>query len=280
MLLAISVAEQHLDIPAPALLAAEAAEVELEAVMMEHLASLYLRFADQSPQPASRSRRAAPRRTEDAGLGDSLSSSFSSSETSLTSSLLSPACPAPAPAPDNDGHSQPPTPHKPPPDPQQQQERRVSPVSPEKPPRLLLSHGRSHESLLSPGPASLQRPDRRQSEAFTAALRKFSSLSSSHISIKLPAFSLPSKPPPAQRPEARDEVTAGRGLSSSRPEATETKETISTQTECLELHGLQRLAASCEASDQWHSSHLGPGWPQHYYSTQLSPCYQMYSTLV
>ena len=118
MLLAISVSEQHLDIPAPALLAAEAAEVELEAVMMEHLASLYLRFADQSPQPASRSRRAAPRRTEDAGLGDSLSSSFSSSETSLTSSLLSPACPAPAPGPGTDGHSQPPPSHQPPPDPQ------------------------------------------------------------------------------------------------------------------------------------------------------------------
>ena len=120
MLLAISVSEQHLDIPAPALLAAEAAEVELEAVMMEHLASLYLRFADQSPQPASRSRRAAPRRTEDAGLGDSLSSSFSSSETSLTSSLLSPACPAPAPAPapapGTDGHSQPPPSHQPPQD--------------------------------------------------------------------------------------------------------------------------------------------------------------------
>ena len=111
----------------------------------------------------------------------------------------------------------------------------MSPVSPEKPPRLLLSHGRSHESLLAPGPASLQRPDRRQSEAFTAALRKFSSLSSAHISIKLPSFSLPSKPPPAQ-----DEVT-----SCSRAEARETKETISTQTECLEVHGLQRLAASC-----------------------------------
>ena len=275
MLLAISVAEQHLDIPAPALLAAEAAEVELEAVMMEHLASLYLRFSDQSPQPASRSRRAAPRRTEDAGLGDSLSSSFSSSETSLTSSLLSPACPAPAPAPGTDGHSQPPPSHQPPPDPQQpqqQEERQMSPESPEKPPRLLLSHGRSHESLLAPGPASLQRPDRRQSEAFTAALRKFSSLSSAHISIKLPSFSLPSKPPPAQRPETRDEVT-----SCSRAEARETKETISTQTECLEVHGLQRLAASCgEASDPWRSCYS----PQSYYSTQLSPCYQMYSTLV
>ena len=148
----------------------------------------------------------------------------------------------------------------------------MSPVLPEKPPRLLLSHGRSHESLLSPGPASLQRPDRRQSEAFTAALRKFSSLSSAHISIKLPSFSLPSKPPPAQRSEARDEVT-----SCSRAEARETKETISTQTECLEVHGLQRLAASCgEASDQWRSYYS----PQSYYSTQLSPCYQMYSTLV
>ena len=151
----------------------------------------------------------------------------------------------------------------------------MSPVSPEKPPRLLLSHGRSHESLLAPGPASLQRPDRRQSEAFTAALRKFSSLSSAHISIKLPSFSLPSKPPPAQRSEAGDEVT-----SCSRAEARETKETketISTQTECLEVHGLQRLAASCgEASDQWRSCYS----PQSYYSTQLSPCYQMYSTLV
>ena len=137
-------------------------------------------------------------------------------------------------------------------------------MSPEKPPRLLLSHGRSHESLLAPGPASLQRPDRRQSEAFTAALRKFSSLSSAHISIKLPSFSLPSKD--------RDEVT-----SCSRAEARETKETISTQTECLEVHGLQRLAASCgEASDQWRYYYS----PQSYYSTQLSPCYQMYSTLV
>ena len=144
----------------------------------------------------------------------------------------------------------------------------MSPESPEKPPRLLLSHGRSHESLLAPGPASLQRPDRRQSEAFTAALRKFSSLSSTaHISIKLPSFSLPSKQPPAQ-----DEVT-----SCSRAEARETTETISTQTECLEVHGLQRLAASCgEASDQWRSYYR----PQSYYSTQLSPCYQMYSTLV
>ena len=149
----------------------------------------------------------------------------------------------------------------------------MSPVSPEKPPRLLLSHGRSHESLLAPGPASLQRPDRRQSEAFTAELRKFSSLSSAHISIKLPGFSLPSKQPPAQRDEARDEVS-----SCSRAEARQTKEKISTQTECLEVHGLQRLAAaSCgEASDQWRSCYS----PQSYYSTQLSPCYQMYSTLV
>ena len=225
------------------------------------------------------SRRA--KQKEDAGLGDSLSSSFSSSSSSLTSSII-----VFSHHPDGKDNSV---------------YENISFTREEKDleeskslmmntDKFSLGHGRSYESLLEKGMGSFdQSNQRKQSEAFTKALKKFSSLSNSNISIKLPSFTFPIKPQstPESKPCKSEKnvnlsektIKQSKSLSTGVTQTeSRVSQTISTQTEDLETHGLQIISEHGSYDDNidtlyWGSRDL-------YYSTQFSQCYQMYSTLV
>ena len=153
--LAFTVSEQYLGISAPELLLDNDDDmVEDKKRVIEFLGKLYKRFSLESPLPTSRrSTNQKDKKDVDIGLGDSLSSSFSS-QSSLTSSILFSSFPNP--------HAD----------------------------KSLANDAqcrRSYESLLDSSLLSYkEREARRQSESFAAALQKFSSLSNTNISIKLP----------------------------------------------------------------------------------------------
>ena len=245
-------------------------------ISSEHF-RFYTQFSDQSPQPASRvSRR--PKEKDDAGLGDSLSSSFSSSASSLTSSIVFSHHPD---GKDNLVYEN------------------IS-FAKEKDPeeskslimntdKMTLGHGRSYESLLEKGLGDFdQSNQRKQSEAFTKALKKFSSLSNSNISIKLPSFTFPIKPQSTleHKPEknvnlSNNSSKLSKSLSTSVTQ-TEIKvsQNISTQTDDLEIHGLQIFSDPVSLCHDDNIDNFYWSSRDHYYSTQFSQCYQMYSTLV
>ena len=250
----------------------------------DHYFRFYTRFSGQSPQPASRvSRRSKGK--EDAGLGDSLSSSFSSSSSSLTSSILF----SHHPGGNNNAVYENVSYTKE----QDLEESKSLLMNTDK---SSLGHGRSYESLLENGIGSFGQHGnaKKQSEAFTKALKKFSSLSNSNISIKLPSFTFPTKPQSTEGTKSiktetnvsnhEKVLTQPKSCSTSVAQADVSKvsQTISTQTENLESHGLQIISSDptlsfCHIDNidtlNWSSRDL-------YYSTQYSQCYQMYSTLV
>ena len=249
----------------------------------DHYFRFYTRFSEQSPQPASRvSRRSKGK--EDAGLGDSLSSSFStSSSSSLTSSILFSHHPG--------GNN----------NAMYENVSNTKEKDPEESKSLImntdksyLGHGRSYESLLENGLGSFgqQSSSRKQSEAFTKAFKKFSSLSNSNISIKLPSFTLPTKP---QSTEGAKSIKTEKNVNNHEKVLAQTKscstsvaqadvskvsQTISTQTENLESHGLQIISSDPTVSFCYNDNIDTLNWRDLYYSTQYSQCYQMYSTLV
>ena len=250
--LAFSVSEQYLGISAPNTL--EEDDHDMESVL-EFLGKLYERFSLESPLPASRRSTVKKDKKEvDIGLGDSLSSSFSS-QSSLTSSILFSSFP---------NHSD----------------------------KSLVNDAqcrRSYESLLDSSLLSYkEREARRQSESFAAALQKFSSLSNTNISIKLPVVtqnhqkesrSSKIKKTPQIKPVKESEE---KYLKSAETQTVSDKVvgvTMSTQTESLEEHGLQPVipgSAHVHLGDQWSP----PRDTRDYYTTLYSGHYQMYSTLV
>ena len=123
---------------------------------------------------------------------------------------------------------------------------------------------RSCESLVTSGAGGA----RKKSESFTQALKKFSSLSSSNITINLPALSAFTDVKP--KPETQ---------SSERRESQLV--TTSTQTESLEKHGLSERVASLSvspvSSEVYYKEMRGGG---EWYSTEYYRDYHMYSTLV
>ena len=158
-----------------------------------------------------------------------------------------------------------------------------------------LGHGRSYESLLENGLGSFgqQGNGKKQSEAFTKALKKFSSLSNSNISIKLPSFTFPAKPQSTPetksiKPERNvsncEKILAQQKSHCTSVSKTDSRvsQTISTQTDDLESHGLQIIRSDPTVSFCYNDNIDTLHWSSRdlYYSTQFSQCYQMYSTLV
>ena len=128
---------------------------------------------------------------------------------------------------------------------------------------------RSCESLVTSGAGGA----RKKSESFTLALKKFSSLSSSNITINLPALSaFPSLPGTDVKPKPETQ-------SSERRESQFV--TTSTQTESLEKHGLSERVASLSvspvSSEVYYKEMRGGG---EWYSREYYRDYHMYSTLV
>ena len=293
--LAFSVAEDYLGISPPVGLdpstLVHCGSLDIN-ILMDFLNMFYIKFSDQSPQPATRGRN----KGKDIGLGDSLSSSFSSSDSSLTSSILF-SYPNESKIPVKTECI---TNHYEVLSNSIKEEIQTEPysLSPEKPPRSSFSHHRSFESLLGTEydlNSFKAKEARRQKESFTKALQKFSSLSNSNIAIKLPAFTFPHKSPgkPEKmmpvRNRAEDEESEVKHYQSIKTQ-TDNKEmlTSSTQTECLEDHGLQLLKTHENVRNQQNSyqsyvdntDNLYWNSCDMYYSTQYSDCYQMYSTLV
>ena len=164
-------------------------------------------------------------------------------------------------------------------------------------PLLQMNTRSQHRSCESLTTTSVEGVPRRQSESFTKALQKFSSLSSSNITINLPALSSFPMPPEISKATDKD-------VQQSRTEKSFTN--ISTQTECLEDHGLTEYSPDgqlhvaphhCEGQLQ-EAAHSYEGHLQFtpqlnselycnigemregYYQTEYSQHYHMYSTLV
>ena len=274
--LAFSVSAQHLNISAPDTLLHDHDELDMKSVL-QYLGQLHDKFSGESPLPSS---RRVKKRESDHGLGDSLSSSFSS-ESSLTSSILFSSFPAP--------------------------DSRPGPVTNVKTESAVRECRRSYESLLETSTLSYkEREARRQSESFARALQKFSSLSNTNISIKLPTFtptltssSLVAQPDSTSSSSVAQlqskssssnntETTSSESSSSELKTKSQDVQTTSTQTDSLEEHGLMvmsdkpdHVSRPLHVSSPGHVYHSDVFWgPRDYYATQYSGSYQMYSTLV
>ena len=250
--LMFSVAETHLNIKTPDYLDPETmADNDIE-LLMEFAKIFYDKFSDKNPLPTTRTKGKENSETSgDQGLGDSLSSSFASSELSLSFSSSHGSINE-----KDNSHNY----------------LFISTEENDKP-KFNSGHYRSYESLVDTGVNSLKLESKKNSESFTKALLKFSSLSNSNICIKLPLSSSD-----ASSKKITNKNIDSRGIVNMQTQ-TEMKHhrEISTQTESSDDQAQENSSDCC--CHKWNAKFL---WNsnENYYSTLYSNGFQMYSTLV